>query len=130
MHGRAATPSDPCDFSQEQSLIATGDASLSATVSAIMNSQAWTGNSVIFITWDESDFTGTGPLGFGDTSGGCDSPSGNGGVRFPPVAQLLAVLNTVVLSLMDLHLIPNVARQLRRFASHPVEALNWVCDFL
>ena len=25
MHGRAATPSDPCDFSQVQSLIATGD---------------------------------------------------------------------------------------------------------
>src|SRR5437588_9540935 len=25
MHGRAATPADPCDFSQVQSLIATGD---------------------------------------------------------------------------------------------------------
>jgi predicted transposase YbfD/YdcC len=48
------------------------------------------------------------------------------GVRFPPVAQMLAVLNTVVLSLMDLHQIPNVARQRRRFASHPDEALNWV----
>ncbi len=48
------------------------------------------------------------------------------GVRFPPVAQMLAVLNTVVLSLMDLHQIPNAARQLRRFASHPDEALNWV----
>jgi predicted transposase YbfD/YdcC len=48
------------------------------------------------------------------------------GVRFPPVAQMLAVLNTVVLSLMDLHQIPNVARQLRRFASHPDEALAWV----
>src|SRR5437588_7296484 len=49
------------------------------------------------------------------------------GVRFPPVAQLLAVLNTVVLSLMDLHHVPNVARQRRRFASHPHEALAWVC---
>lgn len=48
------------------------------------------------------------------------------GVRFPPVAQMLAVLNTVVLSLMDLHQIPNVARQRRRFASHPDEALAWV----
>src|SRR6266700_4123856 len=48
------------------------------------------------------------------------------GVRFPPVAQMLAVLNTVVLSLMDLHHIPNVARQRRRFASHPDEALAWV----
>src|SRR5438132_13481501 len=51
------------------------------------------------------------------------------GVRFPPVAQMLAVLNTVVLSLMDLHHVPNVARQLRRFASHPDEALAWVLDF-
>jgi predicted transposase YbfD/YdcC len=51
------------------------------------------------------------------------------GVRFPPVAQMLAVLNTVVLSLMDLHHVPNVARQRRRFASHPDEALAWVLDF-
>ena len=79
MHGRAATPSDPCDFSQVQSLIATGDAFLHSTVSAIMSSRAWTGNSVIFITWDESDFTGSGFQGFGDDSGCCDSPSGQGG---------------------------------------------------
>src|SRR3989440_3399233 len=51
------------------------------------------------------------------------------GVRLPPVAQMLAVLNTVVLSLMDLHRVPNVARQLRRFSSHPDEALAWVLDF-
>jgi predicted transposase YbfD/YdcC len=51
------------------------------------------------------------------------------GVRLPPVAQMLAVLNTVVLSLMDLHQVPNVARQLRRFSSHPDEALAWVLDF-
>jgi phosphatidylinositol-3-phosphatase len=73
MHGRAATPSDPCDFSQVQSLIATGDTFLSQTVSAIMNSRAWTGNSVIFITWDESDFP------FSDTSGCCDAVPGAGG---------------------------------------------------
>jgi len=79
MHGRAATPSDSCDFSQVQSLIAAGDAFLSSTVSAIMSSRAWTGNSVIFITWDESDFTGSGPFGFGDTSGCCDSVPGDGG---------------------------------------------------
>ena len=51
------------------------------------------------------------------------------GVRFPPVAQMLAVRNFVVLSLMDLRQIPNVARQRRRFASHPDEALDWVLDF-
>src|ERR1700730_5303475 len=53
MHGRAATPQDPCDFSQVQALIATGDLFLLKTVNAIMNSSAWNGNSVIFITWDE-----------------------------------------------------------------------------
>jgi predicted transposase YbfD/YdcC len=51
------------------------------------------------------------------------------GVRFPPVAQMLAVLNTVVLSLMDFHQVANVARQIRRFASHPDEALAWTLDF-
>ncbi len=51
------------------------------------------------------------------------------GVRFPPVAQMLAVLNSLVLSLMDLHQVANVARQRRRFASHPDEALVWVLDF-
>src|SRR2546421_4136824 len=56
MHGRAGPPSDPCRFANVQGLIATGDAFLSSTVSAIMNSQAWNGNSVIIITWDESDF--------------------------------------------------------------------------
>ena len=39
-----------------------------------MNSQAWTGNSVIFITWDESDFP------FNDTSGCCDANPGGGHV--------------------------------------------------
>lgn len=48
------------------------------------------------------------------------------GVRVPCVAQMLAVLNSLVLSLMDLHQVPNVARQIRRFASHPDEALAWV----
>jgi phospholipase C len=80
MHGRGGGgPSDPCDFSQVQQLIATGDAFLQQTVGAIMNSRAWTGNSVIFITWDESDFTGSGFQGFGDDSGCCDSVSGQGG---------------------------------------------------
>ena len=74
MHGRASTPSDPCDFSQVQQLIATGDAFLKHTVDAIMDSRAWNGNSVIFITWDESDFP------FNDTSGCCDAVPGGGHV--------------------------------------------------
>ena len=80
MHGRGATPADPCDFSQVPALISTGDTFLLNTVNAIMTSKAWTGNSVIFITWDESDFTGTGPEGFGDTSGCCNANPGGGHV--------------------------------------------------
>jgi phosphatidylinositol-3-phosphatase len=52
---------------------------LQFSVSAIMNSSAWSGNSVIFMVWDESDFTGTGLDGFGDDSGCCDSVAGAGG---------------------------------------------------
>ncbi|WIG58764.1 MAG: hypothetical protein OJF49_001510 [Ktedonobacterales bacterium] len=75
MHGRGSSdPNDLCSFSHEQDLIAAGDAFLSATVSEIMQSRAWTGNSVIFITWDESDFP------FGDTGGCCDANPGGGHV--------------------------------------------------
>jgi phosphatidylinositol-3-phosphatase len=79
MHGRAATPADPCDFSQVQHLIATGDQFLSTTVGKIMASKAWTDNAEIFITWDESDVTGSGFQGFGDDRGCCDSPAGQAG---------------------------------------------------
>jgi hypothetical protein len=81
MHGRGGVaPPDPCDFSRVPDLIAMGDSFLPNTVNAIMTSKTWTGNSVIFITWDESDFTGTGPSGFGDTSGCCDADPGGGHV--------------------------------------------------
>ena len=81
MHGRAATPADPCDFSQIQSLISTGDRFLRDTVGAIQASPAWNGNSVIFITWDESDFTGSPTdFGFGDTRGCCTANPGGGHV--------------------------------------------------
>jgi predicted transposase YbfD/YdcC len=48
------------------------------------------------------------------------------GVRLPPAAQMLAVLNSLVLSLMDLHQVANVAHQIRRFVSYPDEAIAWV----
>lgn len=48
------------------------------------------------------------------------------GVRLDPVAAMLAVLNTVVLSLMDFHQVSNVASQLRRFSARPREAIAWV----
>ncbi len=79
MHGRGGPSTDPCRFANVQGLISTGDAFLSRTVSAIMASSAWTGNSAIFIAWDESDFTGTGFGGFGDDSGCCGSVAGKGG---------------------------------------------------
>jgi phosphatidylinositol-3-phosphatase len=75
MHGRVTSdPNDLCGFAHVQSLIATGDTFLNNTVSAIMNSRAWNGNSVIFITWDESDFP------FVDVSGCCDAVPGGGHV--------------------------------------------------
>ncbi len=44
-----------------------------------MSSKAWRDNSAIFITWDEADYTGAGFQGFGDDTGCCDSPAGQGG---------------------------------------------------
>ncbi|HKC20554.1 MAG TPA: alkaline phosphatase family protein, partial [Candidatus Dormibacteraeota bacterium] len=78
MHGRSTAGA--CNFGQVQSLISTGDSFLRSTVGAITSSETWqNSNSAIFITWDESDFTGTGVTGFGDVSGCCDSPSRLGG---------------------------------------------------
>src|ERR1700731_1475087 len=47
-------------------------------------------------------------------------------VRSIPVMEMLAVLNTVVLSLMNIHHISTVARQLRHFSAHPEEAFPWL----
>jgi hypothetical protein len=71
MHGRGGGgASDPRDFSNEQLLIQAGDTFLANTVGEITSSKAWGPNSVIFITWDESDFTGSATdFGFGDTRG-------------------------------------------------------------
>ncbi len=76
MHGRFVPPptTDPCSFDHENDLIAAGDAFLSSTVGMIMSSSAWNGNSVIFVTWDESDFP------FADVSGCCDAVPGGGHV--------------------------------------------------
>jgi hypothetical protein len=79
MHGRAAPSTDPCNFGNVQGLISTGDRFLSTEVHKIMSSRAWSGNSAIFIAWDESDFTASGFNGFGDDSGCCDSITGQGG---------------------------------------------------
>jgi predicted transposase YbfD/YdcC len=49
-------------------------------------------------------------------------------VRWSAVMEMLAVLNTSILSLMQLHQVSTVARQLRRFATHPEEALPWMLE--
>ncbi len=73
MHGHTANkPNDPC--SNEQGVIQLGDTFLHTTVDEVTHSSAWTGNSVIFITWDESDTP------FSDTSGCCDAHPGGGHV--------------------------------------------------
>jgi phospholipase C len=79
MHGRSGPSTDPCNFNNITGLIRTGDNFVGSTVAEIEHSRAWTNNSVIFITWDESDFTNSGFQGFGDDSGCCDSPPGQGG---------------------------------------------------
>jgi phosphatidylinositol-3-phosphatase len=72
MHGIGN--SGPCNFGNVQGLISAGDTFLKDTVSAITSSSAWTGNSVIFITWDETEFP------FADISGCCDAVPGGGHV--------------------------------------------------
>jgi phosphatidylinositol-3-phosphatase len=87
MHGGVYATIDPgdgspCPYSNasgdtfDEQLKAKADAWLASTVSMIMHSKAWTGNSAIFIVADEADFDGT-KLGndqWADTSGCCDSP--------------------------------------------------------
>jgi hypothetical protein len=90
MHGRGGDPKvDSCAFANVSSLISSGDTFLLNTVNAIMTSKAWTGNSVIFITWDESDFTNSGPDGFGDTSGCCNANPGGGHVLTLVISRTL-----------------------------------------
>ena len=74
MHGRDAPRIDSCSYNNEQLLISAGDLFLKSWVEKIMASKAWTENSVIFITWDESDFP------YFDGSGCCDAVPGGGHV--------------------------------------------------
>jgi hypothetical protein len=72
MHGRS-TAGD-CNYGEVQGLISTGDSFLRDLVHKITSAPSWTGNSVIFVTWDESDFP------FGDTGGCCTADPGGGRV--------------------------------------------------
>jgi phosphatidylinositol-3-phosphatase len=94
MHGGVGAvnpPSDgtPCPFSdapgdaKDQSLKAKADAFVGQTVSMIMHSKAWTGNSVIFLVSDENDFTGNAATdGWESAAGCCDSPLLPNGYQF------------------------------------------------
>lgn len=56
MHGRrGSSKSDPCGKDHREKLISTGDSFLKSWVEKITASKAWSGSSVIFITWDEGD---------------------------------------------------------------------------
>jgi phospholipase C len=76
MHGGAPDcpfPSSP--HSPEQAkLFRLGNAFLQKWVGLITHSRAWTGNSVIFITWDEGGFEDQSPFGPLDIRGGPNSP--------------------------------------------------------
>ena len=55
MHGGAPD----CPYSNPNAIIQDGDNFLNQTVTAILSSKAWTGNSVIFVTWDETGYGNT-----------------------------------------------------------------------
>ncbi|MBN9619732.1 MAG: phosphoesterase [Actinobacteria bacterium] len=87
MHGGVSTaiaghPETPCPYSDvagdanDESLKAKADAFLRTTVSTIMRSRAWTPNSVIFVTADETDYDGSNASDnyYLSTAGCCDSP--------------------------------------------------------
>lgn len=72
MHGMG---SGACPYSKPQLLKADGNAFLAKVVPQIMHAPAWSGNSAIFITWDESDYTGNDATGgWGSVKGCCDAP--------------------------------------------------------
>ena len=87
MHGGvyskiAGHPETPCpygsavDDTNDAALKHKADAFVQSAVDTIRNSKAWTGNSVIFILTDESDYSGTATTTdlWSDVSGCCDSP--------------------------------------------------------
>jgi hypothetical protein len=87
MHGGVSTaiagyPDTPCPYSDvagdanDEALKAKADAFVKSAVQTIMSSRAWTGNSVIFLTADESDYDGSQPSDnyYLSVAGCCDSP--------------------------------------------------------
>lgn len=75
-------PETPCPYNDvpgdanDEALKTKADAFLKDAVTTIMRSRAWTPNSVIFVTADETDYDGTNPSDnfYLSTAGCCDSP--------------------------------------------------------
>ncbi|MCL4519926.1 MAG: alkaline phosphatase family protein [Thaumarchaeota archaeon] len=61
MHGQPPGDGATCPYTNDTALIQDGNNFLQQWVTAIMNSKAWTGNSVIFITWDEAEYPNANP---------------------------------------------------------------------
>jgi hypothetical protein len=59
MHGQPTGPGNTCPYTSPNALFTDGDDFIKTWVNAIMDSKAWTGNSVIFITWDETAYPPT-----------------------------------------------------------------------
>lgn len=64
----------PPTTAHQATLYTDGDNFLQTWVPMIMHSKAWTGNSAIFITWDESGYGNVSPYGPILDTGCCDSP--------------------------------------------------------
>jgi hypothetical protein len=65
--GGAGTPCPSSTAAEDAAVRTEGDNFVAQTVGLITKSKAWTGNSAIFIVWDEDDFTSS-------NVGCCDSP--------------------------------------------------------
>lgn len=100
MHGGTAScpyPTTTATAPKQAALYADGDAFLRTWVTAITSSPAWTGNSAIFITWDEGSFANVAPYGPKDLSGCCDSPL----IPTPPATPATAGGGTLATSTLD-----------------------------
>lgn len=82
MHGMGGTQ---CSYGNETRLRKLGNATIRRLVGAIMGSESWTGNSAIFITWDETTYTGNKATdGWASAAGGPDSPVLPAGTKLLP----------------------------------------------
>ena len=79
MHGTTGPPcpyptTTPPTTAHQATLYTDGNTFLKTWVPKIMDSRAWTGNSAIFITWDEGGYENVSPYGPKSDTGCCDSP--------------------------------------------------------